>query len=318
MHDILECINWAKSSLNSLKIQVLEEPEIIRAMPWSCVICLKTSSGKIYLKIMADAFANEPALVRILYDHISKNVARILCSNAELNCFISEDAGTPLRNILKENFSVDLFCQVLKIYARLQIKSINHIDKITALGVNNDRRLDNLPHLYKQFITKKDLLESDGLTTSEIKRLYKLVPKVELLCKQLLKYNIPQTIEHGDFHDNNILVQDGFITINDWGDWIISHPFFSCVSFLESAKRNHLLQETDNIYLEAQKTYLYEWRDYGSELKLSNALKLAQILRYFVFALSFSRVENHLNLNQFQSYKGYIAKSLRDFIITAS
>ncbi|MBA8666361.1 phosphotransferase [Holosporaceae bacterium 'Namur'] len=266
---------------------------------------------------MAEAFANEPALVRILYDHVSKNIPKILGSNAELNCLLLEDAGEPLRNILKENFNASPFLEALKIYADIQIKSLKHLDKITILG-DNDRRLEKLPYLYRAFISQEELLESDALTTAEIKQLYKLAPKVELLCRQLLKYNIPQTIEHGDFHDNNVLVQNEFITINDWGDWIISHPFFSCVSFLGSAKRNHALKETDNIYLEAQKTYFYEWRDYGSDLKLSNALKLAQILRHVVFALNFSRVEGHLNIKCLQSYKGYIAKSLKDFIEAGS
>ena len=49
----------------------------------------------------------------------------------------------------------------------------------------------------------------DPLTKNELNQLGLLQPTFFDLCLQLAGFNIPETIEHGDFHDNNVLVQWG-------------------------------------------------------------------------------------------------------------
>jgi aminoglycoside phosphotransferase (APT) family kinase protein len=139
------------------------------------------------------------------------------------------------------------------------------------------------------------MLLADGLMPFEINILNNLTPKLEILCERLATYKIPETIEHGDFHDNNILIQEDIIIISDWGDTCIAHPFFSIVSALDSAKRNHQLD--DQVCLSLRNTYLAQWKNYGTEDKLLEAFELAQKIRKFVFALSFSRVKLCENIN---------------------
>jgi thiamine kinase-like enzyme len=160
----------------------------------------------------------------------------------------------------------------------------------------------------------RNLLKADGLIAAEIDTLHKLYPRVMELCHQLSEYRIPETIEHGDFHHNNILVHEGHFIISDWGDACISHPFFSLASCLNSAIRNHGLTEGDERYLKAQNVYLEKWLAYGSRSQLREAIILAKKLRHFQFALSFSRVKECQGIERFPQFKGYIAESLRNFI----
>ena len=46
-------------------------------------------------------------------------------------------------------------------------------------------------------------------------------------------YNIPQTLDHGDFHLLNVLQKGYKFTIIDFGDSAITHPFFSIIFFLD-------------------------------------------------------------------------------------
>lgn len=58
------------------------------------------------------------------------------------------------------------------------------------------------------------------------------------------------------------------------GDAGIFHPFFSCASALDSARRHYSLQETGSPYQSLKKAYLAQWKAYGMERK-TNSLKLS-------------------------------------------
>lgn len=309
---IIDVQSWAKKTLTSLGYEIQDEPQIIRGVPWSCVHCFSTSKGRVFLKHMDAEFALEPVVLKYLHDNVTQNVTSVIASNEQLLCFLMKDSGEPLRPILKTGFRQELFSRALMLCADIQIACIPHVKKLIALGVN-DWRLDKIPDLYHEFLNQKEMLKADGLTESEIKTLHHLIPTMRSLCQALKAYNIPESIEHCDFHDNNVLIKGDTLTINDWGDACISHPFFSCVSALESAKRNHNLQE-DDLYANILSTYLDQWQSYGSKNELLEALALARKIRYFMFALNFSRVKSCPGIEKYPEFRGYIAGALRDFI----
>jgi len=304
---------WARDYLNTHGYDPLGDPTIIRDRPWSCVSCFTTAKGPIFLKSMAEPYANEAVLLLFLAQNGIHHITEVIASNQELSCFLMKGAGWPLRKKQISDFKGDVFCHFLKIYAPIQITCISLVDKLLALGVN-DWRLEKLPHLYKDFVSNTHLLESDGLTLEEIEHLKELSPQVNRLCVKLSEFGIPETLEHGDFHDNNILILDDQITINDWGDSFISHPFFSLAAALDSAKRNHNLQESDQRYTEARDAYLNQWHDYVPADQLLNALDSAQKLHFIIFAMGFSRIYTCPGIENFPEFKGYGAESLRNFI----
>lgn len=307
-----ESCAWAEEILRSLGFEMQCKPQIIRNRPWSQVTCFRTSQGHIYLKSMAQSFSHEPFIVRFLFDHISQEVPEILASHEQLGCFLMKDAGEPLRNILQANFRPELLYHALSSYARIQIKSISATDQLIKARVP-DWRLGQLPRLYQELVLKEDVLTTIGLTTPEITHLQSLAPKMHWLCEELANQNIPETLEHGDFHDNNILIQADSLTFNDWGDASITHPFFSCISALESAMRNHPLDNSSPRYITAQKTYLDQWKEYGTDDQRLQAFDLAQKLRPFVAALSLIRIQTCQSPLS-PEYAAWITDSLKELM----
>ncbi len=226
-----EIFSWAQNCLEDFGCQEYSRPQMIRSVPWSTVHCFETSKGRIFLKSMASPFAIEPALLRFLFENITQNIPFVIAVNYELRCFLMKDAGVCLRNILKEKFDVRYFGEIFETYADIQIACIPYVDKLIEMGVN-DWRLKNLPTLYQNFMNQESLLKADGMLVSEIEVLKKFVPRFQSLCEKLSNFSIPETLEHGDFHDNNVLIKDSLITVNDWGDASISHPFFLLSLFL--------------------------------------------------------------------------------------
>lgn len=310
-------VSWAEDSLASSGYKTQGQPKIVRAMLWSRITSFETSKGRVYLKSMALPFSKEPILLQFLADHEVKNITKVIAVNEQLSCFLMKDAGEPLRNLVKENFKIDLLINALKTCANIQIKCVHYVDQLLNLGVN-DWRLEKLPFLYQNLVQKEEMLKADGLTPSEIGILYQSAPKMHALCKQLSEYGIPETLEHGDFQDNNMLIDGDSLTLSDWGDASISHPFFSLASALNSAKRNHRLHDDDPRYVKAQNAYLDQWGEYGTETELLEAFKLAQMIRHFVFALNLSRVKPLPHIDNVPKLDGYLANSLRDLIKSIS
>jgi thiamine kinase-like enzyme len=282
-------------------------------MPWSKVSLFKTPKGLVYLKQMAAPFAIEPKILQFMHKNFSTAVTEVLAINEQLSCFLMKDAGQVLRDIQKQNFQTQLFYNALKTHAQIQIASVPFVESFILMSVN-DWRLKKLANLYGNFVAREHLLEAAGVNKYEIEMLQNFSPQMQILCEQLSAYNIPETIEHNDFQDNNILIQDDRITINDWGDACISHPFLSLATALNSAKRNHNFKKTDSRYLQAQNAYLEIWLDYGTIDELRKAFLIAEKLSYFQFSLSFSRIESCVSVEEFSLYSGYMSEALRDFL----
>jgi aminoglycoside phosphotransferase (APT) family kinase protein len=308
-----ESIKWAQNYLTANGYEIQDSPETVRAMPWSVVTRFSTSKGSIYLKEMATLFSLEPTLIRTLSEWDDGTAPRGISINKDLRCFLMEDAGIQLSTYLKTNFQIDLLAKAVTMCAKSQYKAVNHVDVLLSIGVL-DWRLVKLPNLYLQLLNQEAILRDDGLTAAEIKVLRTLHPTISTLCDRLSQYKIPETLEHTDFHDSNILIKDGCLTIGDWGDAVISHPFFSLVSYLNSVTRYYDVKETDERYVHLQSVYLNAWLEFASKDHLIEAFQLAKRLRPCQVALSFIRVKMCPNLESSFRFTGYIAAALRDFI----
>lgn len=159
----------------------------------------------------------------------------------------------------------------------------------------------------------------EGLMKKEIDLLNELYPTCIELCDILSEYKIPESIGHGDFHDNNMLIDKttGAINIIDWGEAVIIHPFFSLQSCLWSTTYFYSVNETDLIYSELQSKCMANWLNIQKESVLLKALNVAAKLNGIYAALSFARLYTATEdypRNLRQEKRGSIAGCLRSFI----
>lgn len=300
-------IDWAISTLNELFGAQVMNTQKIWDMPWAKVVRLETSTENYYLKIVARSFSIEPEVLKALGWF---QVPEMVAENPDLKCFILRDAGQPLRGY---GFNAEHAKEVLTLCAQIQINCIDRVDEFLSRGVN-DWRLNRLPGLARSLFNDNQLLEKEGLSADAINALPSLLSKVEQLCASLRIYGVPQTLEHGDFQDKNILIREGKFSLCDWGDVSITHPFFSCVSFLNSAVRHHGLSQDAEPYIFLKEAYLSCWVDYGRRQELNEAYQLARKLRPLVFALNFAKVYTCYNVPIPQEFTGHIAGAILKLI----
>jgi Ser/Thr protein kinase RdoA (MazF antagonist) len=96
------------------------------------------------------------------------------------------------------------------------------VDELLAAGVP-DARLATLPDRYAA------LVAMDGMEG----RFRDAVPRVREMAEELATYGVTETLQHDDLHDGQVFVRDDRQLILDWGDAVISHPFFTLSVTLE-------------------------------------------------------------------------------------
>lgn len=308
-------IKWATNTLVALGISVLQPPEVARNMPWSKVTRFYTSQGIFYLKEMSEQFAVEPLVLTLLLNEMAAPVPEVIAHDAQSRYFLMLDAGGCLRDKLKSHYDTTLVSNILKSYSEIQIQTINKRTKLLSLGVK-DWRLNQLPLLYLNLLAQENLLLNDGLTFSEIEQLKQYHAFFVEDCARLAAFGLPETLEHGDFHDNNILIDNHHkVTLNDWGDANITHPFFSLGSWLDSASRHHQLNTQDPRYELLIKAYLEPWQRFAPYEALLAAFMVSERLRPILFSINFCRVTSCEGMEKLGQFKGYIAQALKEYIV---
>ncbi len=311
-----EVIHWGSKYLSSHGYALKSDlPEKVQNTPWSDVVRFATTDGYIYLKRTPKLIALEAIITQILHDQFHASVPVVIAHNAELNCFLMKDAGRPLRQILKKQFDAGLLCKAIHQFTSIQSDVADHVDIFLNMGVP-DWRLDKLPGLFGQFLSKKDILIADGLSEMEISELETLLPKISNLCRKLSSYSIKQTIVQPDFHDNNLLINDTQnITIIDLGEIVISHPFFSLTNFLWQAKKHHALKDEDDAYLQMINACLKNYMDIESKQHLLDAFATAQILWFVYGALANDRLMNACGKERLMSFQpGRLSGELKELM----
>ncbi|WEA24712.1 aminoglycoside phosphotransferase family protein [Rhizobium binxianense] len=306
---------WAEEWLAAHAYDVSAAPELIRAVPWSKIYRLNTDRGNVYLKWSAPAYAREAALMVHLAERFPSDIPSGVAANQAIGAFLMSDGGEPLRNKLKRSYDPQFVGKLLGRYARIQRTFSHKVEPLLALGLD-DWRTTVFPDLYDGLVHDEVLLEREGLSVAEIEKLQGTGENIRRLCRALAGFKVPDTLEHCDFHDNNVLVKADGALINDWGDAVISHPFFSLAGFLDGAVRNHGLDANSLAYKHLKDAYFEIWLDVETPENLERIFEIAVILRPIEFAFNFSRVIRMTTTEEFEPYRGYIAEALRRFLST--
>lgn len=217
-------IHGELARLGAVATGPIEQPH---ARPWSTVLRVPTRSGALWFKASIPALAHEAAVVTVLAGRRPDCVPELLATDLARGWMLMADGGTRLRETIERERDLRRWLDVLPRYAGLQVDVADHAEELVALGVP-DRRLAALPGQYEQLLD-----QVDGLTADERHRLRSLAPRIAEMCEELAGHGLPETIQHDDFHDEQVFVRDGGYVFFDWGDACVSHPFFTLSVTLE-------------------------------------------------------------------------------------
>jgi Phosphotransferase enzyme family len=262
---LAEAIAWIEAQGVELTGAV-EQPHV---RPWSTVLRLPTTDGVLWFKANHPSLAQEAGVVSIISRRRPDLVPELIAADLESGWMLMRDGGERLREVIERERDLARWLELLPQYAELQIELAEGADALVAAGVP-DRRLAVLP-------------EAVGPLELSAER----SARVEEWCERLAAYRIPETIQHDDFHDGQIFVQDGRYLFFDWGDACVSHPFFTLSVTLEGVLRWGLDDIEDSVDIAPfRDAYLEPFERYGTRTELVEATGIAYGLGWLSRALS--------------------------------
>jgi len=308
--------SWIQTELARQGIQVngpIEQPHI---RPWSTVLRVPTSSGKIFFKATSPVLAHEPALTQALSLWRPDCMPPVLATDLVRGWMLVPDLGEMLRAVIYSEQDLQHWRHILPLYAELQIEMAGRLHALLSLGAL-DRRLAVLPQQYERLLADTGTLRIDqpeGLTTLEYQQLRELTPVFSKMCLQLSGAGIPETLHHDDFHDGNIFMRHGHYIFSDWAESCASHPFFTMVVTLRSIAYRFKLAEDAPEISQLRDIYLQPWQRYASHIELLEAFVLARQVGMANRAMTWHRVVSSLGEPYREQEAGAVPGWLQEFL----
>ena len=313
-----QALEWIRSETERHSMMITGEIEQPHVYAWSTVMRVPTNAGTLFFKATAGETIYEIVLTQKMTGWFPESLPELVAVDAARGWMLMRDGGDQLRTSIRPSKDIQPWQPVIAKYAELQIGLAEHVDEILELGIP-DHRLAVLPMLYSQLLTDAEILRVDqekGLTSDEFQQLQSLKPRFEQICRDLSAYGIPESVNHGDFHDGNVLVKDGRVTFFDWGDADITHPFVSLRTFFVSIE---IALELDEYAFTPEMAdlldrYLKPFEKFASLDELHEAYMLSKPVASVVKALAWHHSITQMDASVQEEYIHIVPAVLQEFL----
>jgi len=311
--------DWIHAEVERHSIRITDEIEQPHMYAWSTVLHIPTDQGKLFFKATAHETIYEAALTQTLAKWYPDCMPEFVSIDAGRGWMLMRDGGEPLRASIRPTKDIAPWKPVISRYAEVQIGLANHVTELLSLRLP-DHRLSVLPALFTQLLADEESLMIDqekGLTSAEWQQVKDKTSRFEQICGDLAGYGIPESLNHGDFHDGNVLLRDGRITFFDWGDASVAHPFVSLRTFFVSVE---MALQIDDYSLTPEMTalldlYLEPWQKFTSREKLRAAYQLSTPVASIVKALAWHQGITRMEGSLRAEYAWIVPELMREFMV---
>ncbi|MFB7939207.1 aminoglycoside phosphotransferase family protein [Streptomyces sp. NPDC056049] len=265
-----EVLGWAGEVLARHGLEESGAREV-RVRPWSVLIRFRTGAGErdaVWLKAGAPSNAFEAGLSGALAGWAPEHVMTPLAVDAGRGWSLLPDGGPLLRGVLDAGAAgPGAWATALGRYGEMQRRLVPYADRLTGLGVPGARARE-LPEVFDALVAGNPLFDAAERAALLLRR-----SRLVELCAELEAYGLPDSLDHGDLHDGQILAPaPGRFTFFDWGDACVAHPFGSLLVPVREVRERygpeHVAPMVD--------AYLEHWTGLGpSAAELRRAAALA-------------------------------------------
>jgi hypothetical protein len=245
----------------------------LRGRMWSVVVRVPVEGARaVWFKANPPGSAYEPGLLAALGRWVPGLVPPPIAVDTVRAWTLTQDAGTHLREILREDPDPERMRPLLQRYARMQRALTPRQQELLALGVP-DLRPQVLPRRFAAHLA--DPAVRAQLTDEQHARLTAFMPVLRDRCRELARLGIPASLEHGDLHPNNVFGSGRDALAFDWGDASLAHPFGTLLVLLRSVDE---FFDADGI-ARLRAAYLESWLQDGHRaVDLERAAHLAMLV----------------------------------------
>ncbi|HET6317803.1 MAG TPA: phosphotransferase, partial [Chloroflexota bacterium] len=196
-----QCPGWTAEAYAWIKTQLprVEGIEQIRCWEFSHVARVRAASKTYFFKALPKSYAHEPPLTQALAESYPRLAPKVHAVNVQRRWMLTQAVpGTSL----EPRITLEPWQRTVAAYANLQRAWSSRTDELRALGC----RQTTLAQTHDQAAKLANL------------------PWLSEAIHRLQAYDIPMTLDHGDFWPSNVFVTRTNARVIDWTDAAINHP----------------------------------------------------------------------------------------------
>jgi Phosphotransferase enzyme family len=293
--------------------------------PWSTAIRIPTESGLVWFKAAGPGSAHEGPLLECFRRLGVGHVLLPLAVHPERPWLLFADGGPTLRQTrLDDSGDHDLLAweRILRMYADVQrsVEADAAVDAMLEISTPDGRPSVLAGELHR--LVEDDriwtlLPEGDRDAGRRSRTVLNDIVGGSMLDDRLAVLSDPAirpTIEHGDLHSNNILVNPDRDAIFDWGDAVVAHPFSTLTTTFNSIAHHTGRNLDDPAFIRLRDVYTEVWTDRLPRSRLIEVAAEARILGCIGKALAWERALQDLELAEMDGHGDGIAGWLIELV----
>lgn len=261
---------WAEARLRTHNIRAESGLLPVKTIFAGATFRMQTSAGLVYFKCHSPVYVREVAQTTLVAGWAPDKLPTVLGADPVRNDLLTREVPGPT---LAAAGAPAPWFQAVRTYADLQVASLGRLQQPQAQCLG-DWRVTQIRDRMAALIDRLPALQTgyaDPLTQDELARLRALAPALARRCDEVAAYGVPDTLEHGDLHAQNIILTgpDQSPVILDWALSGVTHPFMGLLKLLRSGSA--AVQDQVEPLIAA---YLEAWRSYGTQQTLEDLLRL--------------------------------------------
>jgi hypothetical protein len=301
--------SWIRDRLDGQQFEMT----VVRRQPWSFVIKVRSPGKSFFFKACAEPGRHEAALLPRLAETFPDLVPAPLAVDEALAWLLLPDCGRRLKNLHKEPQRHAVWLDMLPRYAEIQRWASGRLDEWAAMGMP-DRRPGRLPGALQALLADDDAIclgQPHGLSADMRRSLLAALPDLAAACRMLADGPVPASLDHGDLHNSNLLVQQGQYRLLDWGDANLAHPFCSLLVTLDALGADLKSPGARQQVAALRDAYLGAWSAFTDWKTLEKLFDAALWVGHICRALDFQHMLTLADEDFLRKFRPHIALWLR-------
>lgn len=279
----LPILDWVQDLIQCDSASILDYTALRGESLDGCLVKIETSYGVFYFKGVGERHSHEPRITVELARRYPAHLPEIVGFDSERRWILMKDVGGTSLNDVSD---ISIWEGAMRSFAQIQIYYTDRQDSLLRLGCC-DWRMNELSDKIDPFfaqVSSFNARDSKEIIAFQREDTLSLTSKLKELCLALAAYEIPSSLVHGDFHLDNILVNDRNCVFIDWAAGYLGHPFFAIADFFGyiGYARPDLATYHDSL----RAAYLNEWVKYTSITNLNAAFKISRPLAMLRYAIN--------------------------------
>lgn len=211
-----DLLDWVDAALAAVGRDRTGAPTVEADQPWGRVSRVPTSTGAVWLKAPAPGMRFELGVLTLLAGLEPAITPTVIATDVARGVVLLVDAGVTFSDAYDDATLPARFAAALVEVGRLQRSSVAIVADLLASGTPDLRPVAAAARFDEVVAATSDLPADVGAAR----------PLLVAAADALASSAVPAAIDHNDLHDGNILLDgDGRVTVIDWGDSVVTHPF---------------------------------------------------------------------------------------------